>query len=198
MQKRVLAGLPILAGALIFLGLWIANKLTTPPWKSELNQYIAFKVSPADPPITIQRTIQAGQPWKFSTEMSAGSYSDCFYFSTTYCYNTNMFQSATPFPLPPDDVGGVLLIKSARGGETSWNEFLSTTPLLFPPDDLWCALVKTSARGEDLSWVVYIAKYQDLYNADWIVHESSKSIADPLLRVDLANIGCDRLVEPRR
>ena len=30
MQKRVLAGLPILAASLIFLGLWIAEKIAVP------------------------------------------------------------------------------------------------------------------------------------------------------------------------
>ena len=55
MQKRILAGLPILAASLIFLSLWIAEKMAIPSWKSELNQYIAFKISPADPPIHLQR-----------------------------------------------------------------------------------------------------------------------------------------------
>ena len=166
MQKRVLAGLPLLTAALIFLGLWIANKLTTPPWKSELNQYIAFKVSPSDPPITIQRTIQASKPWQFGAAMSGETYGDCFYFQVDYCYNVD---EAPPSP-----------------------------PLLFPPDEVWCALFKTYTGDEETGWVVYIAKHQDLYNADWIVHESSSSLADPKMMADLAKIGCSRLMEPDR
>jgi hypothetical protein len=164
MQKRVLAGLPILAASLIFLGLWIAEKMAIPSWKSEINQYIAFKVSPADPPITLQRAIQASKPWEFKAEMSAGTFSECIYFQTNYCYR-------------PDEI-------------------LSTPPLPFPADEVWCALLNTSSSGEGSGWVVFIAKHQDLYNADWIVHENSHSQADPQMMVDLADIGCDRLMEP--
>ena len=164
MQKRILVGLPILAASLIFLGLWIAEKIAIPSWKSELNQYIAFKVSPADPPITIQRAIQASKPWQFKLEMSVSTFGDCIYFQTAICYRAE--------------------------------EMLAAPPLTFPPEDIWCALLKTTATGEESDWVVFIAKHQDLYNADWIVHESSKSIADPQLKDDLTNIGCESLLKP--
>ena len=164
MQKRILAGLPILAASLIFLSLWIAEKMAIPSWKSELNQYIAFKISPADPPIHLQRGIQARKPWEIKTEMSAGTFSDCIYYQTNYCYR-------------PDEI-------------------LSSPPLPIPADEVWCALLNSSSSGEDSGWVVYIAKHQDLYTADWIVYESSRGITDPQLRVDLTDIGCDRLVEP--
>ena len=196
MQKRFLAGLPILAGALIFFGLWIANKLTTPPWKSELNQYIDFKAGPPNSLITLQRTYQASKPWKFTPEMSAGSYSDCFIFPTAFCYESKEFQSITPLPLLSDGLLNSLVKTYARSEETSWNELRSVAPLPFPPEDLWCALVKTTNIGEKTTWVVYIAKHQDLYNADWVVYESSRELADSLLADDLETIGCGRLLEP--
>ncbi len=163
MQKRILAGLPILAASLIFLSLWIAEKLAIPSWKSELNQYIDFKVSPAVPPIRLQRAIKASKPWEFKVEMNSGSFSDCIYYQTDFCYK-------------PDEI-------------------LSSPPLPFPADEVWCALLNSSSSDEGSGWVVYIARHQDLYNAGWIVHESSRGITDPQLRVDLTDIGCDRLVE---
>jgi hypothetical protein len=183
-QKRVLAGLPLLVAALIFLGLWIANKNTTPSWRVELEQYIAYKVNLSNSPITIQRTVQASQPWKFSADMSSGTFGDCFYFEVNYCYNVDETPPSPPILFPPDEVL-FALVKTT-----------TSSPLPFPPDDVWCALVKTSIDGKETSWVVYIAKHQDLYNADWIVHESSKSIADPQLKDDLTNIGCESLLKP--
>jgi hypothetical protein len=190
MQKRVLAGLPILAAALICLGLWIAEKITIPPWQSELNQYIAFQASSSDPPITIQRTIQAGLPWQFRPIMSAGTFSDCVNFQTTYCYNRDEYIPSPPLLFPPGEDKDHTDIFSTR------DEIFSSGPLNFPPEEVRCALLTKISNGEQTDWVVYIAKHQDLYNADWIVHESSRSIADSQLRIDLTDIGCDRLIEP--
>jgi len=190
MQKRVLAGLPILAAALIFLGLWIAEKNTMPPWQSELNQYIAYQSSASDPPITIQRTIPAGLPWQFRADMSAGTFSDCYYFQTNYCYNRDEYIPYPPLLFPPGDVKGQTDILNNS------DEILSSALFNFPPEEVRCALLAKISNGEKTDWVVYIAKHQDLYNADWIVYESSRGIADPQLKVDLADIGCDRLVEP--
>jgi hypothetical protein len=200
MQKRVLlAGLPLLVAVLVFFGLWIANKLTTPPWKSELNQYIDFKASPPDLPITIQRTIQASQPWKFSAEMSAATFGDCFYFHSSTCYKPDDAKSTPPILFPPEGVSYAgdcfhFLPNTCEKPE----EAISDPSLPFPPEELWCALLKTSNRGAATSWVVYIAEHQNLFNADWIVHESSKSINDPQLKQDLTIIGCGPLLDPGR
>jgi hypothetical protein len=190
MQKRVLAGLPILAAALIFIGLWIAEKITIPPWQLELNQYIAYQASPSDPPINIQRTIQASLPWQFRANMSAGTFSDCLNFQTNYCYNRDDYIPSPPLLFPPGEIKGQTDIFNNP------DEIFSSAPLNFPPEEVRCALLTKISNGEKTDWVVYIAKHQDLYNADWIVHESSRGIADPQLRVDLADIGCDRLMEP--
>jgi len=70
-----------------------------------------------------------------------------------------------------------------------------TSPQIpFPPDEVWCSLVKTFSGDEETSWIIYIAKHQDLYNADWIVHESSYNLTDPQVIDNLSTIGCDSLI----
>jgi hypothetical protein len=166
MRRKILAGFPLLTAAMIFLGLWIANKITTPAWRSALNHYIAYKTSPPAAMITLERSVQAGQPWRFRTDMSSATYGDCFYFDVSNC---DTIKQALPDP-----------------------------PLPFPPEDLWCALLQSTASDHEARWVVYIARHEDLYNAGWIVHESSRSLSDPLLADDLASIGCSAvLITPR-
>jgi len=194
MQRRILVGIPILAAALIFFGLLLATQLTISPWKSELNRYIEYEASLPNP-ITVQQTIHACQPWKFTTEMSAGSYGECINFQTSYCYFSNEYKPTPPVLFTPGCLWCALVRISAGGVELNGKESQSAVPLPFPPEDLWCALVKTSARDGEISWVVYIAKHQDLYSANWIVHESSRSITDPQLIEDLKNIGCKNLLK---
>ena len=197
MHRRILVGIPILAAALIFFGLWLANRSTVPSWKSELNQYIVFRASSSHP-ITTQKTIHAGQPWKFTSDMSAETYGECINFQSSYCYNSDNYAPTPPALFTPGCLWCALVKTSTRNLEMSWKESQSAVPLPFPPEDLWCALVKASSGGEETSWVVYIAKHQDLYSAAWIVHESSRSIADPQLKNDLKKIGCENLLEPSK
>ena len=188
MQKRILAGLPILAAALIFLGLWIVEQLSAPPWQSDLNQYIAYQASSSDSPITTQQTIQARRPWKFSANMSAGTFGDCINYQTNLCYSQDKYSPSPLLLFTPEGVMDQTDISNNQ------NERFTSAPLIFPPEEVRCVLVTQTSSGEKTDWVIYIAKHQDLYNADWIVHESSKSIADPQLKNDLASIGCENLL----
>ncbi len=42
-------------------------------------------------------------------------------------------------------------------------------PLPYPPSDLWC--VKLSSADPAAPSVIVVALHQDIYNADWVVHE---------------------------
>jgi hypothetical protein len=195
MQRRILVGIPILAAALIFFGLWLANQLTVPAWKSELNRYIEFKASSSNSVMSLERILHAGLPWKFTAAMSGDTYGDCYNFSPSYCYNSNEYMPTPPVLFTPGCLWCALVRTSGRGAEISWQEPKSAVPLLFPPEDLWCALVKISDREADTSQVIYIAKHQDLYSAGWIVHESSHAIQNPQLLDDLLDIGCGHLLD---
>jgi len=188
MHKRILIGFPLLAVALIFLGLWVANKSTTPPWRSELNRYISYQTHSSTKSITIQRVAQASQPWRFNADMGNATFGDCFYFHADYCYNLDETPPSPPLIFPPIQI---LSLSFPRGGDKA----LLSNPLTFPPEDIYCALLQTSIERHDTRWVVYIALHQDLYNAEWIIHESANSLSDPQLMNDLAKIGCSDLIK---
>ena len=55
-------------------------------------------------------------------------------------------------------------------------------PLPYPPNDVWC--VKLKSTDPTAPQVVVLALHQDIYNADWIMHE----VTDP--ETVLATVGC--------
>jgi hypothetical protein len=55
-------------------------------------------------------------------------------------------------------------------------------PMPYPPNDLWCA--QLSSPDPAAPKVVVAGLHQDIYNAEWIVHE----VADPA--TVLPAIGC--------
>jgi hypothetical protein len=64
----------------------------------------------------------------------------------------------------------------------------SSRALPYPPRDVWC-VVLTDASGS--SRIVFTALHEDMYKADWILHEPAAERRTPLLGEWLASIGCD-------
>jgi hypothetical protein len=79
MRKRFFTVFPLLSAIAIFVGLWIANRISIPAWQWELNQYLALKTSPPAAQPVAARTVQASQPWLFRADMSDISYGRCYY-----------------------------------------------------------------------------------------------------------------------
>ncbi len=60
-------------------------------------------------------------------------------------------------------------------------------PLPYPPNDVWC--VKLTSTDPLTPQVVLLALHQDIYNADWVMHE----VNDP--EAVLAAVGCKFAVQ---
>jgi hypothetical protein len=68
-------------------------------------------------------------------------------------------------------------------------------PLPYPPKELWCLSLQqekpsesnTSSEGITL---VIVALHQDLYNADYIIHEIALETAGGIENKVLAAVGC--------
>ena len=60
-------------------------------------------------------------------------------------------------------------------------------PLPYPPEEAWCVRLDGSADVAG-RWVL-VARYEDLYNADWIVHEPAGDTPGQQAAI-LAQIGC--------
>jgi hypothetical protein len=60
-------------------------------------------------------------------------------------------------------------------------EYGGYKPMPYPPNDLWC--VKINSTDPDAPQAIVVALHQDIYNADWVVHE----VSDPAV---LQKVGC--------
>jgi hypothetical protein len=66
--------------------------------------------------------------------------------------------------------------------------------LRFPPDEVWCILLERkgiTVEEAPPSVVVFLALHMDMYNAEWIVHETGGKPSSPELRTILSTINCD-------
>jgi len=61
-------------------------------------------------------------------------------------------------------------------------DYAGYKPMPYPPNDLWC--VKVISTDPKAPQAIVVALHQDIYNADWVVHE----VTDP--ETVLAAVGC--------
>jgi hypothetical protein len=61
-------------------------------------------------------------------------------------------------------------------------DYAGSKPMPFPPNDLWC--VKVISADPKVPQAIVVALHQDIYNADWVVHE----VTDP--EAVLSAVGC--------
>ena len=61
-------------------------------------------------------------------------------------------------------------------------DYAGYKPMPYPPNDLWC--VKVISADPQAPQAVVVALHQDIYNADWVVHD----VSDP--ETVLAAVGC--------
>ena len=60
-------------------------------------------------------------------------------------------------------------------------DYAGYKPMPYPPNDLWC--VKVISADPKAPQAIVVALHQDIYNADWVVHE----MTDPEGRYFMAN-----------
>ena len=136
--------------------------------------YLRYWNSLSQPAGAVRQIVHAARPWNLTPQVSKATFGNSVYYQTTYGYNT------------PGGVG-------SRATATPWpREFSSqrnaVRPLPFPPVDVWCVLLRQA--GEASPGAVFVAQHQDLYNADWILHEPAAESL-PELSAILSSVGCD-------
>lgn len=139
----------------------------------ELDLYLKHQLGRTGSLPVVKQISPASRPRHFTSAMSGPSYGDSPYYRTTNHYQ----EPAIPSLTAPDATSIHFFSESGR-------------PLPFPPERLWCALLDPGdlvARR-----LVFVALHQDLYNADWIVHEAQAGASSADLASALDRLGCVR------
>ena len=175
----------ILPAVFVSVALSFLGHEYTPDWKIELDQYLAYKSKLLASTLDIERVYHANQPWNFKPDMSSVAYGESGIFRTDYGYTNHQADYLLKWQFPISDTGG---------GE-------SRIPIPYPPEEVWCILLKQKPNHENIpieskdNFVVFVALYKELYNSDWVIHESKYDFSSSSLENTLSTIGCK--LDPR-
>jgi len=151
----------------------ISNNRANPRPAHELavEEYVAYRRATTNPALIITQYVQARMPQNFRPDMSRTSFGNATYYRTGQRYDHQSDTSSWPFTVTATTVPTRTLMGYGGG-----------KPLPYPPNDLWCAQLSNSDPGAPK--VVLAGLHQDIYNAEWIVHEVTDS------QTVLGSIGC--------
>lgn len=164
MKKLLLLSIPVLVPGFVLVLLFLYSKKQPPAWRSELDKYVAYTEHGSSLRIFEQAAVRAGRPWEFN-----GGSGYIVYGDTPYYITENTYQ--------PGVTGG-----------------FSRMPLPYPPEELWCVLLKLEPNHAPASFhyqLVFVARHQDLYNADWVIHAAIQPPSSPEIEQTLSRLGCD-------
>ena len=153
--------------------------------EAALNGYMRYRQSPlSSHTLSIAQIAFASNPSRFDAEMSGASFGGRLLYRTTYNYRADEVASSSHAPTTPSQLNDSLLSDSLK-----FNYFpsIGSHPIPFPPAEVWC--VALNEEGQSIR-IVFVASHQDLYNADWLVHEPHAYTTGELKRW-LGDIGCN-------
>jgi hypothetical protein len=160
--------------AMAVAALIISNNRASPRpvHETAVEEYVAYRRATGLPTLTIKQYAEARMPQNFRQDMSRRSFGNATYYLTGQRYQPYLAVSDWSFPITATRVS--TLTQTGYGGGK---------PIPYPPNDLWCAQLSSSDPGAPK--VVLAGLHQDIYNAEWIVHEVTDSATV------LSNIGCE-------
>ncbi len=156
-MRKILLIACLIPGLLILAYAYYSSKQPTDTMKQVLGRYISYQNNQAHDTWSIQRMVRARLPWNFSPLPGDLSYGDSNFFHT--------------------DVHTLTQVPVVQAtGDLSTDHGDSGVPLPNPPVDIWCILLEREnplpVSLENLR-VVYAARYDALYAADWVILESA-------------------------
>ncbi len=145
----------------VVMGVIVSSNYSDPA-AAALSGYTTYRANHDGKSVVVQQSVRADLPQNFTATMSGASFSQGYRYATSFTYENT--------PVIVTSVYSEVL-KSYSGS--------SGHPLPYPPVEVRC--VRLEEGGE--SKVVLLARHQDLYLADWVVHE-------PAADADLSRLKC--------
>ena len=180
MSRLLRIALVILAPLVLVIVVALSAYKPGPPDKvvTAVHGYLRYQESSSQQAGAVQQIMHAARPWNLTPLMSKATFGNSVVYQTTTNYDVpgsfGLRATATPWP----------------------REFPSQRhalrPLPFPPVDAWCVLLRQT--GDASPGVVFVAQHQDLYNADWILHEPNAE-SRPELNAIFSSVGCDLVLD---
>ena len=171
MRRIWIGSLASLVAIAAITALFAAMPARSEPKQVAISRYLAQRMQVTGQPQRVASEVRAACPQTLDASMSAATFGSGVYYRTTF--------SCAGAPTPaPASVQTVQLELDAGD---------RLRPLPYPPREVWCIWLEPPEGTRRP--VVLVARHQDLYNAEWVVHE-------PLSETDGASalllaLGCD-------
>lgn len=157
------------------------------PRQQAVKEYVQYRST------TLTQLLQAGQstqarlPHHLRADMSKTSFGNSTYYQTGQRYDDQRYTEpvATPVWTLMTKTLTETLLEPLPTRPTTKPEhvgYAAGRPVPYPPNDLWC--VQLTGADSAAPKVILVALHQDIFNAEWIVHE----VTDP--ETVLATVGC--------
>jgi hypothetical protein len=165
----LVVSLPVAAIAVLVISNHQVNP--RPAYNAAVAAYVAFQRTALSRQLAVTQITQARLPQNFQASLSKASFGESTYYRTTNRYDTTDESSWAGVGKPTKTPAAV----------TSY-AYHPTMPIPYPPNDLWC--VQLTSSDPAIPKAILVALHQDIYNAEWIVHE----MTDPA--TVLPAVGC--------
>ena len=178
MRKFVFPAISIILIVFISITILLTDVKRPTTWQEEFDRYLNFINSTSSEVFTIHTIAKARQPWNFTPEMSQISIGESAYYQTDFYYDDKP-SDYDNFPIVPAEIPDGSLI-----------------PLPYPPKELWCIFLETKKSSEsnnssEETIFVVVALHQDLYNADFVIHEIASKSQNEINYQILAAVECE-------
>lgn len=196
-MKRTWMVFTTLALAVVLIGGLILALARSPgrnpeTWEDITQSYIKHRGWTLGQQVIIEQAVQARTPSHFTPEMNFHTYGGALcYYAVDETSDSYPSTRSVPY-LASDLTTGTLLnpySNSPYSSTTTGSGFRTSRPIPYPPTEVWCVLLKLAS--EDTYSVVFANLHQDMYNAQWIIHEGEKAPFSQAFLDRVASFGCD-------
>jgi len=140
--------------------------------QAALDQYLTYKNMTLAEGLSVKAEVKAAKPGSLTQDVSYAVYGDSAHYQTDENYK---------------EAGG------EAEATTVWSKE-ELRPLPYPPEEVWCVLLERNAEAPGYG-VAFVSLHQDIYNADWVVHEVEPDPFAPASIQVASDLGCDLEVD---
>jgi len=136
--------------------------------QAALDKYLAYKNVSLGEGLSVKSIVKATKPGGLTQDVSFAVYGDSVFYQTDVDYQKPSVDAKATDSLATD----------------------GRRPLPYPPEEVWCAVLTRNAEAPQ-SGVAFVSLHQDIYNADWVVHEVGPDPFVPASVQVASDLGCD-------
>ncbi len=173
MNRLVKIALALFIPSVAVIVVMVSNSRPSQPdlRQQAVQAYAYYRGTTLTQTLLIGQYIQARLPQSFRADMSKTSFGNSTYYRTDRRYDEQADTRVWSLTMTATTVPTLTRM-----------DYRPARPMPYPPNDLWC--VQLTSLDPAAPKVILVALHQDMFNAEWIVHE----VTDP--EAVLAAVGC--------